>query len=228
MNFQTEIIEKIKNHKKYIAIFTFLLIILGIFSFSFLNKDEGKTEAQSFSNLLSEQDENKTNSLSEKSENSTTIIEKQENSSIVVDIKGEVNKPGTYKVSSGLRVNDIVKLAGGMTKEADNKSVNLAQKITDEMVIYVASVGENINVIDEPTKSTKSNGSIDESSNKININTADVNQLQTLSGVGAKKAQDIIDYREQNGDFKKIEELQNVSGFGAKSIEKLKENLTVD
>ncbi|URZ87960.1 helix-hairpin-helix domain-containing protein [Floricoccus penangensis] len=228
MNFQVEIIEKIKNHKKNIAVLVCLLMIIGIFSFSIVNRGEKKTEAQSFSKLLSDQKENNIDIHTEKNKNSTTIIEKQENLSIVVDVKGAVNTPGTYKVSSNLRVNDVVKLAGGMTKDADNKSVNLAQKITDEMVIYVASIGENINIIDEPTKSTKSNGSIDESSNKININTADVNQLQTLSGVGAKKAQDIIDYREQNGDFKKIEELQNVSGFGAKSIEKLKENLTVD
>ncbi|OFI49192.1 hypothetical protein BG261_03735 [Floricoccus tropicus] len=228
MNFQTEIIEKIKNHKKYIAVFTFLLILLSIFSFSFLNKNEGETENQSFSKLLSDQEENKIDIHTEKSENSISNIEKQENSSIVVDMKGAVNKPGTYKVSSNLRVNDVVKLAGGMTKDADNKSVNLAQKITDEMVIYVASIGENINIVAEPSESINNSEKINASGNKININIADVNQLQTLSGVGAKKAQDIIDYREQNGNFKTIEELQNVNGFGAKSIEKLKENITVD
>jgi competence protein ComEA len=99
------------------------------------------------------------------------------------------------------------------------------------MIIYVASIGENITVIPSATadKTTNEQGkSVTAASDKVNINTADMTQLQSLTGIGAKKAQDIIDYREQNGPFKTPEDLANVSGFGEKTIEKLRENITVD
>ncbi|HCN74877.1 MAG TPA: competence protein ComEA [Lactococcus sp.] len=147
---------------------------------------------------------------------------------ITVDLKGAVKHPAIYTLSKDKRVDDVIKLAGGLQDQADTNAINLAQKLADEMVIYVASVGEvmpnqSATAREEVTQSASPNDT-----DKVNLNTADVAQLQKLSGVGMKKAQDIIDYREQNGNFKTIEELVNVSGFGAKSIDKLKESITVD
>ncbi|MBW9331196.1 ComEA family DNA-binding protein [Lactococcus raffinolactis] len=143
---------------------------------------------------------------------------------IMVDIKGAVKKPAVYKVSSHARVNDVVALAGGLTDQADIKSINLAQKVTDEMTIYVASIGEDVTA-SEVIQAEQGEAT---TTDKVNINTADLAKLQTLRGVGAKRAQDIIDYREQNGPFKTPEDLGNVKGFGEKTIEKLKESITVD
>jgi competence protein ComEA len=127
-------------------------------------------------------------------------------------------------VPTGARVNDVITLAGGMLEMADTKSVNLAQKLTDEMVVYVATKEENLSVISPATTDSQ----LSANAEKVNINTADLAQLQTLSGIGAKKAQDIIDYRETNGLFKTISDLGNVSGFGEKTIEKLQDSITVD
>ena len=148
---------------------------------------------------------------------------------ITVDLKGAVKKPAVYTLKQDSRVNDLLLLAGGLTDQADTKSINLAQKLTDEMVVYVANVGEDRPVEIAGTKVDVSADSIEpQSTDKININTADLAQLQKLSGVGMKKAQDIIDYREQNGKFKTPEDLGNVSGFGEKSLEKLKGSVAVD
>ncbi|MGO2981983.1 MAG: helix-hairpin-helix domain-containing protein [Pseudolactococcus laudensis] len=167
--------------------------------------------------------------------NSKKLIESQKseiNKQIMVDIKGAVKKPAVYKVNSNARVNDVITLAGGLTSQADGKSINLAQKVTDEMIIYVASVGENVTAVPSSSPTDKAineqGKAVTTTSDKVNINTADIAQLQTLKGIGAKKAQDILDYREQNGPFKTPEELGKVSGFGEKTIEKLRESITVD
>lgn len=141
---------------------------------------------------------------------------------LVVDVKGAVQTEGVYQLPAGSRVDDAIKAAGGLTEVADKKSINLAQKLTDASVVYVASQGENISVV---TASSENNSS---ASNKVNINQASVSELQTISGIGAKRAQDIIDYRESNGGFKTIEDLKKVAGIGEKTFDKLKELIRVD
>ena len=147
---------------------------------------------------------------------------------ITVDLKGAVKHPAIYTLSKDKRVDDVIKLAGGLQDQADTNAINLAQKLADEMVIYVASVGEVIPNHPATAREEVTQSASPKDTDKVNLNTADLALLQKLSGVGMKKAQDIIDYREQNGNFKTIEELVNVSGFGAKSIDKLKESITVD
>lgn len=116
-----------------------------------------------------------------------------------------------------MRVDDAIRLAGGFTKDANRNNVNLAQKLTDQMVILVE---------DEDDSKVSSNSNVaGKSSDKININTADANQLTSISGIGDKKANKIIDYRNQNGLFSSLDDLKNVDGFGDKTVEKLKEYL---
>lgn len=143
---------------------------------------------------------------------------------IYVDIKGAVKKPGMYEGTANMRVWDAVMLAGGVSDTADTKQVNFSKRITDQMVIYVPKIGEEVQKSEENSES-KESGNKDTS--KINLNKASETDLQTLPGVGQKKAQEIIRYREENGGFKTIEDLKNISGFGEKSFEKLKESITV-
>lgn len=149
------------------------------------------------------------------------------NAHYMVDVKGAVNKEGVYSLPADSRVTDAIKAAGGFNGQADKKSVNLAQKISDEQVIYVASQGEAVSVISSPSASSESTltGS---SADKINLNTATLADLQTISGIGAKRAQDILDYRDSNGGFKSVDDLKNVSGIGDKTLEKLKAEVTID
>jgi competence protein ComEA len=115
---------------------------------------------------------------------------------IYVDVKGAVNKPGMYSLADGKRVNDVIKMAGGLIEQADTKQVNYALKLVDQMVVYIPQIGEivenNVSTINSTSQKVD---------NKINLNTATLEELQTLTGIGAKKAQKIIDYREANGLF---------------------------
>lgn len=172
--------------------------------------------------------------ISKNSEKSASTSEPETSSSktdLVVDVKGAVNKEGVYRLAADSRVTDAIKAAGGLTAQADKKSINLAQKISDEEVIYVANQGEDISVISTPSPSsatTDASGSKEETTEKINLNTATLADLQTISGIGQKRAQDIIDYRDNNGGFKSVDDLTNVSGIGEKTLEKLKSEVSVD
>ncbi|MFM0601027.1 helix-hairpin-helix domain-containing protein [Streptococcus suis] len=156
----------------------------------------------------------------------TSTEASEESSQLVVDVKGAVAKPGLYTLEEGSRVNDAVEAAGGLTSQADPKSINLAQKLSDEAVVYVASKDENISVVASTTASSAMSQEGNES--KVNLNTATEVDLQTISGIGAKRAADIIAYREANGSFKTVDDLNNVSGIGDKTMESIRPYVTVE
>ena len=153
--------------------------------------------------------------LAEKTEVSTT-----QEVVIFVDIKGAVKNPGVYQMKSGDRVKDALDAAGGLTDEADSQKVNLAQRVEDQMVIVVPKVGEEVTEI--PAGVTSKEAAKD---GKVNINTATVEELKTLKGVGEKKAEAIIEYRKKNGSFKTKEDLMKVRGIGKKLFESFQERI---
>ena len=156
-----------------------------------------------------------TTALAEKTEVSTT-----QEAVIFVDIKGAVKNPGVYQMKAGDRVKDALDAAGGLTGEADSQKVNLAQRVEDQMVIVVPKVGEE--VTEMPAGATSKKASKE---GKVNINTATVEELKTLKGVGEKKAEAIIDYRKKNGSFKTKEDLMKVRGIGKKLFESFQERI---
>ncbi|MGY3724799.1 competence protein ComEA [Granulicatella balaenopterae] len=149
-----------------------------------------------------------------------------EASFIYVDIKGEVQYPGVYQVDVDCRLLDLIDKAGGFTNKANDQQVNLAQKLTDQAMIVIPSIEQVTDnssmAVEEVMIKTP-----DSQSGKININTAGIEELTTLSGIGEKKAQQIIDYREENGSFKAVDDLVNVSGIGQKTVEKLKAEVCI-
>jgi len=156
-----------------------------------------------------------TTMLAEKTEVSTT-----QETVIFVDIKGAVKNPGVYQMKVGDRVKDALDAAGGLTAEADSQKVNLAQRVEDQMVIVVPKVGEESEAI--PAGATSKEASKE---GKVNINTATVEELKTLKGVGEKKAEAIIEYRKKNGSFKTKEDLMKVRGIGKKLFESFEERI---
>ena len=155
----------------------------------------------------------------------TVLAEKKEVSTsqetiIFVDIKGAVKNPGVYQMKAGDRVKDGLDAAGGLTDEADSQKVNLAQRVEDQMVIVVPKVGEEATEI--PAGVTSKEASKE---GKVNINTATVEELKTLKGVGEKKAEAIIEYRKKNGSFKTKEDLMKVRGIGKKLFESFQERI---
>jgi competence protein ComEA len=151
---------------------------------------------------------------------------------IMVDVKGEIKLPGVYESNKGERVMDVINRAGGVTDKADKSQINFAEHVQDEMVIYIPAKGEEDSAaITGPsvgnTSSTTASGGLSNKQTKIDLNKADVNELQNLPGVGPAKAASIIEYREKSGSFKTIEDLKNISGIGDKTFEKLKDLIVV-
>ena len=214
-----ELIEKIKEYK-IIVICAGLGLVLGGF---FLLKPVAQTPAKE-SNLQTEVTTVSKDSASEKEEKSqkSETEEVVEKDLITVDVKGAVKSPGIYDLPVGSRINDAVQKAGGFTDNADSKSINLAQKISDEALVYVPTKEE------ATSQEAHLNASNTKENKKVNLNKASLEELKQVKGLGAKRAQDIIDHRESNGKFKSVDDLKKVSGIGAKTIEKLKEYVTVD
>lgn len=154
----------------------------------------------------------------------------KENNDVIkmyVDIKGAVKLPGMYEVTSDMRVLNVIDMAGGLKETADDSQVNFSQRIEDQMVIYIPVEGEELSeTVIAGTNSNTANISKDEDG-KVNLNQATKEELMTLSGVGEKKAEKIIEYREENGSFKTIEDLKNVNGFGEKSFESLEKYISI-
>lgn len=174
---------------------------------------------------------------------------------VFVDIKGAVISPGVYEIESNKKVIDVVQLAGGFLENADTSMVNLAKKVTNEMVIIIYTVEEVKNAIAKESIAKlvdnqcicpkvnndaclrQNNNSSNEQNNSsnntsdgdvvVNINTATVEELLTLSGIGESKAKAIIEYRTEHGDFRRVEDIMEVSGIGESLYEKIKEYITV-
>jgi competence protein ComEA len=145
---------------------------------------------------------------------------------VVVDVKGEIKQPGVYQSNQNERVIDVIQKAGGLTDNADQNQVNFAAHVQDELVIYVPAKGEAPSSAELSSSSQVKNGSGGNTS-KININKADENEFQNLTGIGPSKAAAIVQYRKDNGPFSTIEDLKKISGIGEKTFEKLKESITV-
>lgn len=148
--------------------------------------------------------------------------------SIIVDVRGAVNKPGVYTLPLGSRVQDALILAGDVASNAETRTLNLARRLYDGEQIVVPVIGQvpptvlpssgRGNAVGTPTRIPGS---------KININTAPLAELDTLPGIGPAIGQRIIDYRTQNGDFKKIDDLKNVRGIGDALFSQIKDSITV-
>lgn len=150
---------------------------------------------------------------------STTFDTSNEPEYIYIDIKGYVQYPGVYKVLVDSRLFQLLTLAGGTTSEADTLAINLSLKLYDQQVIYIPSFEDDFPIITEV---------IDNPSPVIiNINSASLELLDTLPGIGPSTAQSIIDYRTDTGFFENIEDIMNVTGIGEATFNEIKELITV-
>ena len=196
-----------QNVKSIILAFVCSLVLMigGLFYFN-QNKTEDYSGV-SFSNIS-----NETNNKDEKAED-------KHDEKIFVDVKGAVKHPGVFETTKDKRVKDLIEEAGGLLDDADTSTLNLSQKVKDQMVIYVLKHGEKPKQISDSSSSSNTD--------VININTANKEQLMKISGVGKTKAEAIIAHREKNGDFKKKEDITKVRGIGKSTFEKIKDKIEV-
>jgi len=149
---------------------------------------------------------------------------KREPKKLIVHIAGAVAKPGVYELPEGKRVIDGINLAGGGTAEADLDALNLAAKLIDGQKIYVPKKGEG------PTQRLVPTGMSEKTSSQalLNLNTATLEELDQLPGIGPVLAQRIIDWRTEHGGFKKVEQLLEIEGIGEKKFKQIKEKVVVE
>lgn len=219
----------------------FLVIILLISSL-FLKAETADQTNESLADYYVNQTSTlQSSSISDEKDNKVSgEKDKETEEFIFVDIKGAVRVPGVYEINSDTRLTDVITLAGGFLPTADQSMVNLSQKLTDQMMITIPLLGvkleqESIAVKESGEKLPVVITIPDETSNtetqaeigKVNLNTADSLGLQTLSGIGEKKAERILQYRQEHGSFKSIEELKEVSGIGDKTFEALADFISV-
>lgn len=226
------------RYRKQILIFLFCLILVGggvISYFSFFNEKDSKPKEKIV--LQKKKETTKKNKKQELEEN---ILKE-----IMVDVKGFVVNPGIYKLKEESRVIDAINAAGGVLEGADTSVLNLSKKLKDEMVIIVYSSYqvENFKKVKEEEQQiqdgcingvneVENDACIEEKSEEkestlVSINTATLEELMTLEGIGEAKAKSIIAYREEHGPYQAIEDLLNVSGIGESLLAKIKENITL-
>ena len=140
-----------------------------------------------------------------------------EEEQICVHVCGRVCQPGVVMLPAGSRVWEAVEAAGGLLEDAQDEAVNLAAVLQDGQKLYVPAIGESV---------SETAAEIDDG--RVNLNTADADRLQTLSGIGASRAMDILSYREKHGGFQTIEEIMQVPGIKESIYEKIKDKITVD
>lgn len=166
---------------------------------------------------------------SEESENVEENKKDEEKEEIVVHITGEINKPGIVTLKENSRIADAINAAGGTTKEADLNQINLAYILEDGQKIYIPNKNEKI---EDNEYIIDGNGNNEGSTNKkegdkVNINEAMQTELEELPGIGPSLASRIIEYREVNGKFEKIEDLQNVKGIGDAKFGEIKDKVSI-
>ncbi len=230
------------NDKRKIIIFVASILIISILFIIYVINRNSEKNMIDLNSLIGEEDKTELNSKQEiitNEENSINIInEKQSYETIVVHITGEVKKEGVIYLEKGARIIDAIKEAGGETKQADLSQVNLAYELQDGQKLYIPNKNEKISeyIIEESGQSvgeSKSSAGLsgnkeDNSENiKVNINTATLEELDNLPGIGPAIAEKIIEYREENGNFKTIEDIQNVKGIGESKYNDIKEKIIV-
>lgn len=222
-----ELIDKYFNKINKIVIVSLLIIIIGLFMFivTFVPKEK----------------------VVELPVEVEKIIEKEHEETYQVDIKGAVKKPGVYVMNFDDRVIDVIEMAGGLLKESDTRFLNLSKKIFDEMVVVIYTQSEIKEIkeseikIKEVIKYIEKDclcpepefndacfcSEIEETNNLISLNTATMEELMTLTGIGESKAKAIIKYREDNGSFTSLDQLKEISGIGDSIFDKVKEDITL-
>lgn len=231
-----------KQHHKMLIIGAAVIFVIAAFVFFALNGKSG---------TISESAAGESISAGQKSGDSSQVGDasgepqsSEGPSRVYVDIAGAVKKPGVYEVDASARMFEVVEEAGGLTKDADTALMNLAERVSDGMKIVIPAKGTPVsNPSDQyqtpdgsggssrgsgkngNTQGTAGSGS--HNSNLVNINQADVIELQTINGIGPVTAEAVVAYREEHGLFRTKEDLKKVRGIGDKTFEKLKDQITL-
>ena len=220
------------DKKQKIVVIAILVIIAGAIIYYVYGNDE-----EQYKNEILPYEENIIENTIEKTK-TAEMLEAEKEEEIIIYIAGEVNKEGVYSLPEDSRIADAIEQAEGLTEDAYTEDINLAYKLEDGMKIKIPNKSETQKQLEEQNANiedsyitTESGASIQETqtktSQKVNINTASQQELETLTGVGPSIASKIVEYRKQNGLFKTIDDIKNVSGIGDNKFESFKDEICV-
>jgi len=228
-------IQGLLKDKKRIGILIILAIVLIAFGSLYAKSGFKELKKNNTENIFVDDTKN-TDTAKETSNNNTknnsNVNNKEENipvkdKNIVVEIKGEVNKPDVYTLNENSIVKELIEAAGGLTENADFSSINRAKKLQNHELVNITNKNDTkkeVKVTNSEVSTSQNEGI---SNSIVNINTATLEQLKTLNGIGDSKAKSIIEYREQIGGFKSKEDIKNVNGIGDKMFERIKERIDI-
>ncbi len=167
--------------------------------------------------------------LTDSNQDGATWEVEQESEACYVYVCGAVEAPGVYMLNTGDRIYEAIALAGGLTEEANTSTVNQAEMVSDGQMIFVPTREEAaagiVSVSEMGVENTSEQESVPDG--KVNLNTATLAELMTLSGIGESKAQSILDYRNKNGAFSSVEEIMNVDGIKEGLYNRIKDSIRV-
>lgn len=224
-------------NKKNVIIICMIIVAIGVGIYLYYQKEIDTDSMDILENMEKEIEADNDNTKKRENTDSNNEIAVEEK--IAIHITGEVKKTGLLYLNKGARIADAIEKAGGASKNANLDIINLAYVLEDGQKIYIPNKNERIeqneyinsnsgdNVIVEQGKlgHTKANGKGEQE--KVNINLADQETLESLPGIGPSLAQRIIEYRESNGKFQKIEDIQNVKGIGDSKYSNIKEKICI-
>lgn len=213
--------ENLNKKQKTTILIIAIIVAIGMIYFIY-NKNQIRSDIDLESEIL----------ISNTSENKTNV--KIQEDLVIIHITGSVKNPGIVKLKYGSRIEDAIEAAGGLTENADITNVNLAYVLDDGVKIRIPSITDEKNgdeqILEEESGENiieETNMTLGASTKEVNINKATETELQSLPGIGASLASRIIEYRNQNGKFSKIEDIKNVNGIGDSKYDNIKDFITV-
>lgn len=209
---------KMEDNKKDKLIIGLIIAVVALLANTFINNYTNNSIDQKQGFFESEEQIEFEDKKAKENDKDITEI-----SELKVHISGEVNQEGVYTFNEGDRLDDLIKIAGGLTSQANTDSLNLAMKLEDQMKIYIPNINEPVDEVFDNQALISDNSN---NTNKININEADKDELMTLPNIGEKRAEAIIEYR-QTHKFENIEDIKNVTGIGDKFFDTLKDLIRV-
>ena len=215
-----------KLDKDYIVIG---IIIIAVIIFIVLNigkVTEFNKEKKENTTINASIEESK-NDIEEKENKENKEETKEMGTGIFVHIDGWIQNPGVYEIKENDRVNTIIEKAGGLKEGASIKSINLAARLSDGDKIYIPNREEEKQIETTEVKGNNTGTVKITKNSKININKASISELKQITGIGESTANKIIDYRDNVGKFKKIEDIKEVKGIGDSKYESIKDKITI-